>query len=438
MGGTESRPGENLFDPTLKVTVSNPDVAANYQFLTKSYDLRYGDVKILQDQRDGSLLICKETTVNTREAYDKEVRFLSRKIAVSHPNIVRVEGYNTRDKQQFCASFWKISIFIEYIERDLSQEIETRQAERVPYSETDLLNLAENAISALLFYESQSHSHGDVRPLNILVTPEFSYKLSDPSLNIQHPNAIVQTVMGSAQCLLSPELLQAAAKKDIHPKVDVNKSDVYSLGLCLLAAATLEKSEDLYDYDSLKFDNNLLKERIELLRERYSGFTADFITSMLEEDPNARPSFSDLNSKLLPYQETIRTGQELPFSKDLRGSVRREKDRPSLRNEVPIHIEDLPFFDISKYSYQDRISPFIEHFIVDETNKFYAYNLYPHTASPTKGVSYTQSMFVRSPIKERAEFAEAMLSQEKPTFGHQHTSGVIRPDLGDVEGATSL
>lgn len=433
MGGSESRPGETLFDPTLKITVSNPDVAANYQFLTKTHDLRYGDVKILQDQRDGSLLICKETTVNTKEAYDKEVRFLSQKIAVSHPNIVRVEGYSTRDKQNFCASFWKISIFIEYIERDLSQEIESRVEEKLPYSETDLLNLAENTISALMFSESHKQAHGDVRPLNILVTPDYIYKLSDPSLNVQHPNAIVQTVMGSAQCLLSPELLQAAAKKEMHPKVDLHKSDVYSLGLCLLAAATLEKSEDLFDYDDLKLNRELLKERIDLLRDRYSEFTAGLITSMLEEDPAARPSLRDLHGKLLPYLDAIRTGQDLPFVKDMRGSVRMEKDRLSLRNEIPVILEDLPTFDISKYSYKDRISPFIEHFIIDESNKFYAYNLYPHTASPTKGVSFAQSMYVRSPIKERAEFAEALLAQERSS--HHNTAGEVRPEGGDVDGA---
>jgi len=432
-GGTEARPGEYFFDPTLKVTVSNPDVTANYQFLTKTYDLRYGDVKILKDQRDGSLLICKETTVNTRESYEKEIRFLSKKIAVSHPNIIRVEGYNTKDKQQFCASFWKISIFIEYLERDLSQEIESRLNERLPYSESDLLNLAENIIAGLSFFQSQKQSHGDVRPLNVLVTSDYIYKLSDPSLNVQHPNALVQTVMGSAQCLLSPELLHAAKKKDLQPAVDFNKSDVYSLGLTLLAAATLERPEDLYDYDDLKFNHELLKERIELLKDRYSAFTSDLITSMLEEDPAARPSFSELSQKLLPFQDAIASGNEVPFTKVSRASVRHEQDRPSLRKEIPIIIDDLPSFDISKYSYKDRMSQFVEHFIIDESNKFYAYNLYPHTASPTKGISYGQSMIVRSPQKERVEFGEAVLSSSYhvPHFAHQHTSGMIRPDRGD-------
>lgn len=433
MGANESRPGEDQFDPTLKITASNPDVAANYQFVSKTHDLRYGDVKILQDQRDGALLICKETTVNTKESYEKEIRFLSKKIAVSHPNIIRVEGYNTKDKQHFCASFWKISIFIEYVERDLAQEIETRVDQHIPFSESDLLNLAENTIAGLNFLQSQKQSHGDVRPINILVTQDYVYKLSDPSLNIQRPNALVQTIMGNAECYLSPELLQAAQRKDLQPTIDANKSDVYSLGMTLLSAATLAKSEDLYDYEENKLNSDLFQERIEELRRRYSTFTSDLIISMLREEPEARPSFPELSHKLLPYTEAIRGGQELPFTKDGRASVRQEASRPSLREGIPIIIEDLPTFDISKYSYKDRISPFLEHFIIDEANKFYAYNLYPHTASPTKGVSYTQSMYVRSPEKERHEFAEGILAHDRAPTSHQHNTTEVRPDRGDQD-----
>lgn len=32
------------------------------------------------------------------------------------------------------------------------------------------------------------------------------------------------------------------------PKCDTYKSDVYSLGMCMLQALTLEPSDDVYDY----------------------------------------------------------------------------------------------------------------------------------------------------------------------------------------------
>ena len=436
MGGTESKTSEEPTNGTSQASVITPEVAANYQFVSKSYDLRYGDIKLLRDQRDGNLLVCKETSVNTEETYEKELRFLSKKIAVSHPNIIRVEGYSTKDKQHFCASFWRISIFVEYVQGDLVQEIEDRANNNAPFSESDLLNLAENTFSGLSSLESQNHPHGDIRPLNIFVTQDYVYKLSDPSLNVQRPNALVQTVMGNAQCYLSPELLSAAEKKDMQPAIDHNKSDVYSLGLTLLAAATLTKSEDLYDYDECQFNENLFEERLQQVRDSYSKFTTELIASMLSKDPENRPTFTQLSQKLLPYQDAIRNGEPLPFAEggraSIRASIRTEQDRPSIKSKVLFDPEELPIFDVAPYSYKDRISPFIEHFIIDDDNKFYAYNLYPNTASPTKGTSYTHSMWVRSPEKERREFAEAF-GNDNQSIRRQKTSEIVQPDRGDVD-----
>ena len=92
---------------------------------------------------------------------------------------------------------------------------------------------------------------------------------------------------------MSPLLYNGLRTNQIDIKHNLFKSDVYSLGLCVLYAATLNIN---YLYQIRKFiDMNTVKIFIyDLLQNRYSKKFIDLLSLMLEINENNRPDFMEM------------------------------------------------------------------------------------------------------------------------------------------------
>jgi serine/threonine protein kinase len=92
---------------------------------------------------------------------------------------------------------------------------------------------------------------------------------------------------------MSPLLYNGLRTNQIDIKHNLFKSDVYSLGLCILYAATLNIN---YLYQIRKFiDMNTVKIFIyDLLQNRYSKKFIDLLSLMLEINENNRPDFLEM------------------------------------------------------------------------------------------------------------------------------------------------
>ena len=372
MGVNESKDQkviDNLQSPTLN-TQNVDQIFGNYTLLNKFNDLRYGTVKLVKDKRNGELYILKEILVNTKESYDKEAHIISQRQARIHPNIIRVIGYLGQDKQDFCSHFYKISIFIEFHERDLDIELNDRIRNQNPYTEPDLLYMMENLISGLCLIQTQNYAHGDVRPINIFVANDGSYKISDPNLLSQRPNSLIQSMMGNAKCYLSPQLLAALQRQDFKPKVDPYKVDVFSFGITLLSCATLSKAEEFYDYEKGVMNYLVVAERLQKLQKNYSALVYELISEMLKIDEEERPDFIKLKEILRPHAEAIQKKEVLIVDSPKRIIDTPERVRKSSRNHSerityilnsssPLNVDPLSDFDISAYSYAERVEPVI-------------------------------------------------------------------------------
>ncbi len=61
-----------------------------------------------------------------------------------------------------------------------------------------------------------------------------------------------------------------------------SESDIYALALCLLEAATLNKSTSLYDYRNGLIIHAILNSRLNIVRERYNATLTNVITRMCD------------------------------------------------------------------------------------------------------------------------------------------------------------
>ena len=81
MGINESKDKEKEITDIMQSPIVNTHIGdqifGNYTFIDKLNDIRYGNVKLVQDKRNGKLYILKEILLNTKESYDEEAQIIS-------------------------------------------------------------------------------------------------------------------------------------------------------------------------------------------------------------------------------------------------------------------------------------------------------------------------------------------------------------------------
>ena len=182
-------------------------------------------------------------------------------------------------------------------ERDWDEEIKIRRKKGLYYSEIELFNISNQLIKTLSLLQKHHITHRDIKPQNILIVND-KYKLCDfgEIRNMKGDGLVVQRIRGS-ELYMSPILFYGLRANLIQVKHNTYKSDVFSLGMCLLYAANMhyngtDEIRELTDMDEIR---SILEK---YLSERYSNKFIELIHSMLQTDEQFRPDFEQLEVKL--------------------------------------------------------------------------------------------------------------------------------------------
>ena len=187
---------------------------------------------------------------------------------------------------------------LELADKDWEQEIISRGKQHKFYSEYDLINIMCGLIETLSLLQKNHITHRDIKLQNILLLNN-SYKICDfgEARKLCQKGVIVQPVRGS-ELYMSPIQFFGLDKKLDYVQHNTYKSDVFSLGMCILFAATL--SDDCL-YEIRELTNMIEIERIlmKYLRRRYSIKFIHFLLILLEIDEKNRPDFITLEQIIL-------------------------------------------------------------------------------------------------------------------------------------------
>jgi len=182
---------------------------------------------------------------------------------------------------------------LELADRDWEQEIISRKRQNKYYSEYELINILTRLVQTLSTLQKNHITHRDIKLQNILLLNK-NYKICDfgEARKLNQKGIIVQPVRGS-ELYMSPIQFFGLEKKLDYVQHNTYKSDVFSLGMCILFAATLS-DECLYDIreitDMKEIENILMK----YLYQRYSIKFIYFLLIMLEHNEKNRPDFISL------------------------------------------------------------------------------------------------------------------------------------------------
>ena len=253
----------------------------------------FGKIYAVKWKKNGKKYALKKETFKDQEFYEKRneiKKIINSFLEKTQSNGVIKIYANLLRKNMDEYNYYEL---MEIGERDWDQEIIIRRKKEQYYTEPELFNIANQLINTLSLMQKNHITHRDIKHQNILVV-NGNYKLCDfgEIRSMKGNGVVVQRIRGS-ELFMSPILFYGLRANLIQVKHNTYKSDVFSLGMCLLYAATMhfdgtDEIRELIDMNKIK----IILEKY--LKERYSDKFINLLLKMLETNEDLRPDFEQL------------------------------------------------------------------------------------------------------------------------------------------------
>ncbi|MCA8923124.1 MAG: protein kinase, partial [Planctomycetes bacterium] len=209
-----------------------------------------------------ALKVLQPKLAGEQEFVDRFMREARAAAKFAHPNVVTVFDTGVDQNGVHFIAF-------EYVDGGTAEDLLRAQGK---VDEARVVTIALGVAEALAFADSQGIVHRDVKPENILLTPDGVPKLADLGLAKQVENEqsnLTQTGMVLGTPLyMSPE-------QALGDPLDI-RSDVYSLGLCMWRMLTgLIPFDEDRSASSLQIINRHINQDLPNVRERVPEVSAD-------------------------------------------------------------------------------------------------------------------------------------------------------------------
>jgi eukaryotic-like serine/threonine-protein kinase len=295
----------------------NKIISNRYRIIKKIASGGMADVFLGDDLKSGRKVAIKilssvyASDRNFVARFKSETQILAR---LNHPNIVQVYDWGEFNGFYF--------ICIEYVEGDSLKEIIERKG---PLPAETAAGYAVQISSALLTAHKNNLIHRDIKPQNILITPEGKAKVTDFGIAKSLITDVTKTlnILGTAH-YISPE--QAKGEVLDH------RTDIYSLGIAIYEMLTADvpfrggSSIDI----SLKHINEKPLKPSELI-ENIPVKLEKIVMHCLEKNPEDRyTSIGELISDLKNYKTTK------PLSFNLKNKIPGKTDILKIKMKIPV------------------------------------------------------------------------------------------------------
>ena len=273
----------------LEIPLINID---DYTFYRKLGEGSYGIIFSAINNMDNKKYAIKKIiarTINEIESFTKEFELVYK---CDHPNIMKIYGISIRILD---STTYSLYVLMEIAKSDWDREIKRRLQKRQKYTEIELITIIKDLSDALLYIQTKFKlSHRDIKPQNILVFENGLYKLADFGEAKEVKVSKRLNTLRGTELYMSPALYEGLKQGKNNVNHDPFKSDVFSLGFCLLYASSLnfELLYEARDNDSSNNINRILNKS--LIKRFYSEKLICILYNMLLFEEKERFNFEEL------------------------------------------------------------------------------------------------------------------------------------------------
>ena len=268
---------------------------SDYTFLNEIGEGTYGEVFLVEsnsisEQYAMKKIICRDYNELIKHKNELELIF-----SLKHDNILKLLGIQFKFLDETTGLIY---VLMELAFNDWNNEIKRRTLAKKYYKEKELIDILKQLVKGFLFLQKRNIAHRDIKPQNILLFPNKIYKIADfgEAKNIENKNE--QSTLRGSELFMSPLLYKGYKynqKKVVHNPF---KSDVFSLGYCILYAICLNHKvlENLRELNTLNNVKNIINKYN--INNIYSENFMNIIYGMIEPDEEIRFDFEDLYFEL--------------------------------------------------------------------------------------------------------------------------------------------
>ena len=204
--------------------------------------------------------------------------------------VIRIYGHLCTTNEFGTHYFYEL---MELADKNWEKEILSRGEKKLYYPEYELMDIFTHLIKTFSALQKIHFIHRDINPQNIMrVNGRLKVCDFGNSRVLQKKGIIVQRVRGS-ELFMSPIIFKGYHSDMKTIRHNCYKSDVFSLGMCFLLAASL-------DYEALEsirevYDMNIISKILnKYLGKRYTHKVINLLLNMLQVEESNRPDFNNL------------------------------------------------------------------------------------------------------------------------------------------------
>ena len=278
--------------------LSNLDMS-EYKILSIIHSSSFSTVYKVQNISSSKNYAIKKTIFSSKSSYEKRqnkhielLQIINNIYFLESINIIPIIKYTIKKLDNTSYAVYEL---MPLADNDLNKKIMYTK-KYIPQEK--IIKILKQLINALSSMQKNGICHRDIKPGNILeINDNYYIGDFDQSIKVRLNSYDIETEIKGTEAFLSPLMFNALIRNKKKVRHNIFKSDVYSLGLCIIFVLTknlfvLQKIKDIKQNEKIKIFilDNLYDKKMKL-----NVGLLEFIVKMVTWDEKNRPDFIELN-----------------------------------------------------------------------------------------------------------------------------------------------